>query len=398
MARTDHAHHDTRRLAERPLSARRRAGVLAAASAALLAGAAATAPTASAISYGSDAPARAAPWMATLAFSNDKPLTERGYCGGTLIAPDRVLTAGHCVMGKAPADFQVYLGADKLSRPHGPAHHVRGWFWHPKWREVDTKDGSFAANDMAVVVLDHPVRDVRPIPIADAAEVADTVARKGTGTLYGHGATERTDPEKGGVTDRLQQGAMKLLPPEQCASDIPKNSVGEADFCTTGVPSGSDAAAPSVCPGDSGGPLMVSTPAGREVAGVLSAQSGDGCDGSVHQGQFMNPGPWRREALRPNPELAPTGELRVTGTPAAGHRLDAAVDGLAPKSAEVRYAWYEEKADDDGFKYNVPIDGATSASLTVSKDLVGKRLLCIATLTNPAGKVRLQQSVGAHAS
>ncbi len=169
--------------------------------------------------------------------------------------------------------------------------------------------------------------------------------------------------------------------------------MGEADFCTTGVPAGHGAKAPSVCPGDSGGPLMVSTPTGREIAGVLSAQSGDGCDGSVHQGQFMNPGPWKREALRPNPELAPAGKLRVTGTPAAGHRLNATIDALAPKNADVHYAWYQEKVDDDGFKYNVPIDGATDPSLTVSKDLADKRLLCIATLTDPAGKVRLQQSV-----
>ncbi|MFE7117289.1 S1 family peptidase [Streptomyces sp. NPDC057654] len=375
----------------------RRAGVLASASAALLAGVVSTAPSASAISQGTDAPAGAAPWMATLAFPHDTPLTERGYCGGTLIAPDRVLTAGHCVMGKSPADFDVYLGADQLSKPHGEAHHARGWFRHPGWQKITTDDGTFAAHDMAVVVLDQPVKDVRPAQIASADEVAAKVAGGGAGTLYGHGATEHTDPKKGGLTDRLKQGTMKLLPPKECAEDIPKNSVDKTDFCTTGVPADGGAKAPSVCPGDSGGPLTVSTPNGRKVAGVLSAQSGDGCDGSVHQGQFMNPAPWRQQALRPNPELAPTGTLRVHGTPAEGKRLDATIDALAPNSADVHYSWYEEKTD-DGFKYNVPIDGATSSSLTVSRDLAGKHLLCIATLKSPAGEVRLQQSVNPAAS
>lgn len=89
-----------------------RAAALCAASAALVA----TAPSASAMSHGSDTRHGAAPWMATLAFPGTDPLTERGYCGGTLIAPDRVLTAGHCVQGKAPADFQVYPGARPAHR------------------------------------------------------------------------------------------------------------------------------------------------------------------------------------------------------------------------------------------------------------------------------------------
>ncbi|KAA9162315.1 serine protease [Amycolatopsis acidicola] len=367
--------------------AARRLGVPVLASAALLAGMVLNTPGASAISQGTEAPAGSAPWMATLAFAGTDPLTRSGYCGGTLIAPDRVLTAGHCVLDKSPADFQVYLGADRLSRPRGAAHQVRGWFWHPGWRKIDTKDGTFAADDLAVVVLDQPVRGVRPARIASPVEVSAAVAASGTGTVYGHGSTEQTT----GMTDRLQQATMKLLAPQQCAPNVPQDSVGDNGFCVTGVPSGSGAAVPSICPGDSGGPLLLTTAEGPEVAGVLSAQSGDGCDGSAHQGEFMNPADWRQQALRPNPELAPTGTLRITGT--AGQSLTAEVGGLTPASAQVGYEWFEEKDDGDGFKYNVPVEGATNPSLPVSGDLVGKQLECIATLTSPAGEVQLKQSV-----
>lgn len=250
----------------------------------------------------------------------------------------------------------------------------------------------FGDRDMAVVVLRRPVRDVHPVRIATPAEVAAAVARGDTGTVYGHGATEHTDPGKGGMIDRLQQATMKLLPPRQCAPDIPRDSVSTSGFCATGVPASPAAVAPSICPGDSGGTLMLPSPDGPKVAGVLSAQSGDGCDGSVHQGEYMNPADWQQQALRPNPELAPTGTLRLTRTPAVGRRVDARVDALTPNTAAVRYTWYEEKDDGDGFKYYVPIEGAMTPSLTVPKDVAGERLQCVATLSTPAGEVQLNRT------
>lgn len=371
----------------RPL---RRVAITLSTAGALLGGIALLAPTAAAVSHGTDSAPGTAPWMATLAFPGKDSLTKRGYCGGTLISPTRVLTAGHCVTDKSPDDFRVHLGADRLSRPAGPDRAVRGWFRHPDWREIETKDGSFASHDMAVVVLKRPARGVPPAPIASPGEVAAAKHRQATGSTYGHGATEHTDPKTGGMTDRLQQGRMTMLPRKRCASDIPKGVVAPG-FCVTGKPATPNAKTPSICPGDSGGPLLLSTLGGRKVAGVLSAQSGDGCDGSVHQGQYANPAGWRHQALRPHPKLAPTGKARVTGTPKVGEKLHGSVSVHSPGPVTKRYKWGREKVTKDGFKYFVPVKHGDSRTVTVPRKAAGHPLKLTVTLSNSAGPVQIDK-------
>lgn len=96
----------------------------------------------------------------------------RGFCTASLIAPDVILTAAHCLFDnntgqKYPLDaFEFQAGWR-----HGRAEAYRNIKYaltHPKYKFNSTKDVEKVRQDVAMVLLDHPIQKGRIDPFAVA--------------------------------------------------------------------------------------------------------------------------------------------------------------------------------------------------------------------------------------
>ena len=92
------------------------------------------------------------------------------FCGGSIISPTFLITAGHCVDLQTQATLSFYVGKHNKSQkePHEQKLELKQIHIHEKYqRGNDSTPGNY---DMALIELKKPVRFtkyVRPICLAD---------------------------------------------------------------------------------------------------------------------------------------------------------------------------------------------------------------------------------------
>ncbi len=164
------------------------------------------------------------------------PDGKTGLCSGTMLSPNKVLTAAHCLEGAASIDILFNVAGDKFVYVTASS-----WNIHPEFTGFS---GGDIRNDIGIVhsPVSLPVPNL-PILTSSAPKIGDKAS------IFGYGATS------GGasIDGKLRSGAMML-------SGVDGNKI-YASF---------EANASNVCSGDSGGPLLLQVGNQQTIVGTTS--------------------------------------------------------------------------------------------------------------------------------
>ncbi|MEU7423663.1 serine protease [Streptomyces sp. NPDC048362] len=189
--------------------------------------------------------------------------SQNQFCGGTLVAPKKVVTAAHCMAGESTSSVRVIGGRTYLNGTNGTVSRVSKIWINPDYTDATNGD------DVAVLTLSTSM------PYTPASYVSSSQT-----SVYAAGTTARilgwgTTSENGSSSNQLRTATVPIVSDSSCRSSYGSDFV-QSDMVCAGYPAGGV----DTCQGDSGGPLLI----GGVLAGITSW--GEGCAEGGYPGVY----------------------------------------------------------------------------------------------------------------